>query len=119
MKSILLVALGGSVGAVLRYVVSLVLNNQTSFPLNTFLVNALGCFLIGLFYSNLAEGSNSMNIKSFLIIGVLGGFTTYSSFAFEAMVLLKNQLFKQAMLYVLLSNVVCIGFAYLGFLIKK
>ncbi len=128
MKSIIFVALGGALGAVLRYLFSVLLKDytQVQFPINTFLVNAIGCFCIGLCYALLLNASTQLSnpnhfdtIKLLLIVGVLGGFTTYSSFAFETITMFKQQLFKQAFTYILLTNLVCIGFAYLGFSIKS
>jgi CrcB protein len=128
MKSIIFVALGGALGAVLRYLFSLLLKDytQVQFPINTFLVNAIGCFSIGLCYALLINASTTLSnpnyvdsIKLLLVVGVLGGFTTYSSFAFETITMFKQQLFKQAFAYILLTNLVCIGFAYLGFSIKS
>jgi CrcB protein len=128
MKSIIFVALGGALGAVLRYLFSVLLKDytQVQFPINTFLVNAIGCFCIGLCYALLMNASTPLSnpnhfdtIKLLLIVGILGGFTTYSSFAFETITMLKQQLFKQAFAYILLTNLVCIGFAYLGFSIKS
>jgi len=128
MKSIIFVALGGALGAVLRYLFSVLLKDYTQiqFPINTFLVNAIGCFCIGLCYGLLINASNPLSnpnyfdtIKLLLIVGVLGGFTTYSSFAFETVLMFKQQLFKQAFTYILLSNIICIAFAYLGFSVKS
>jgi CrcB protein len=121
MKSIIFVALGGALGAVLRYLFSLLLKDytQVQFPINTFLVNAIGCFCIGLCYALFLNNNHFDTIKLLLIVGILGGFTTYSSFAFETITMFKQQLFKQAFAYILLTNLVCIGFAYLGFSIKS
>ncbi len=128
MKSIIFVALGGALGAVLRYLFSVLLKDytQVQFPINTFLVNAIGCFCIGLCYALFLNASTPLSnpnhfdtIKLLLIVGILGGFTTYSSFAFETITMFKQQLFKQAFAYILLTNLVCIAFAYLGFSIKS
>jgi CrcB protein len=121
MKSIIFVALGGALGAVLRYLFSVLFKDytQVQFPINTFLVNAIGCFCIGLCYALFLNNNHFDTIKLLLIVGILGGFTTYSSFAFETITMLKQQLFKQAFAYILLTNLVCIGFAYLGFSIKS
>jgi CrcB protein len=64
---------------------------SSGFPLGTFIVNILGCFLIGLFYS-LSEKSTIINsdIKLFLTVGLCGGFTTFSTFAHENLLLLKG-----------------------------
>jgi len=121
MKSIILVATGGAMGAVLRYLFSVLLKDyiQISFPVNTFLGNAIGCFAIGLCYALFMSNNNFDSLKLLLIIGVLGGFTTYSAFAFETVLMFKQQLFKQAFTYILFSNITCIAFAYLGFSIKN
>jgi CrcB protein len=121
MKSIIFVALGGALGAVLRYLFSVLLKDytQVQFPINTFLVNAIGCFCIGLCYALFLNNNHFDTIKLLLIFGILGGFTTYSSFAFETVLMFKKQLFKQAFTYIFLSNITCIAFAYLGFSIKS
>jgi fluoride ion exporter CrcB/FEX len=71
--------------------------------------------------SNVILCLNNLSFLSSVSEGapILGGFTTYSSFAFETITMLKQQLFKQAFAYILLTNLVCIGFAYLGFSIKS
>jgi len=128
MKSILLVAAGGAMGTVLRYLFSVLLKDYTqiNFPINTFLVNAIGCFAIGLCYALFMNASTSLSntnnfdsLKLLLIVGILGGFTTYSAFAFETVLMIKQQLFKQAFTYILFSNITCIAFAYLGFSVKN
>jgi CrcB protein len=94
MRQILLVGAGGFLGTVSRYVlggwVHHVLTN-TSFPYGTLVVNAVGCFLIGLL-SGLAESRSVFGpeVRLFVFIGVLGGFTTYSSFAYETFALARE-----------------------------
>ena len=117
MTTILFVALGGSIGAVLRYLVANVGQSWTtySFPIGTLVVNILGCAAIGLITAMIV-GSQSQHrevLRLLLVIGVLGGFTTFSSFAFDTIELFDDGRFGQAMLYVVLTNVLGIGSALL------
>lgn len=94
MGNVLWVGIGGFIGSILRYTVSGFVHEWTKrddFPIGTLAVNVLGCFLIG-FLSQLAEtrGAFSPETRAFLIIGILGGFTTYSSFANETMYLWRD-----------------------------
>jgi fluoride exporter len=94
MLRVLLVGLGGFIGSILRYLLSGIaqrLADQSSFPVGTILVNLTGCFLIGIF-SQLAEsrGVFSSAARTLLFIGVLGGYTTFSTFSSETITLLRG-----------------------------
>lgn len=94
MYRILLVGIGGFVGSVLRYLASgLVqdLSKSVSFPYGTLAVNVAGCFIIG-FLSYLAEsrGVFTAESRAFVFVGILGGFTTYSSFGNETINLWRD-----------------------------
>jgi CrcB protein len=94
MYKIFLIGLGGFTGALLRYGVSGLVQNwskSVSFPYGTLAVNLVGCFLIGLF-SQLADsyGVFSSEIRGFVFIGILGAFTTYSTFGNETFNLLRE-----------------------------
>jgi CrcB protein len=93
MKSILLVGLGGGIGSMLRYLFQKWFseNYPQPFPWGTFLVNLIGCFLIGLIYAA-SEKSTALTPQTrlFLMAGFCGGFTTFSTFAFENMNLLRG-----------------------------
>jgi len=92
LQASLMVAGGGALGSLMRYWVNLAAYRSfsPSFPLGTLIVNVLGCFLIGLIFS-LAEKSSllSTNIRLFLMVGICGGFTTFSSFSIESINLLR------------------------------
>jgi CrcB protein len=88
-----LIAAGGALGAVARYVLSgwvQQASGSATFPIGTLAVNVLGCFVIGVL-SQLAESRGLLTPRSraFLVVGILGGFTTFSSFANESMNLLR------------------------------
>ena len=121
MKPFLLVGLGGAVGSMLRYGIGKVLQPHTSgFPLATFSVNIIGCFLIGLLFG-LAEKHQWMNTNLLFLLatGFCGGFTTFSAFAFENISLMEKQLFSTTLIYSLLSVVLGILVCKAGFILAK
>ena len=94
LKNILLVALGGAVGSVARYLVSRALNGTllAAFPLGTLTANVLGCLIIGL-VCGLADGDGppvGADLKLLLTVGFCGGFTTFSTFMNESLTLVKT-----------------------------
>ena len=92
MLNCLAVALGGAIGSVLRYLIGLIpVKEQFLFPIKTFAINVIGCFVIGL-VTALTLKSNNLNPKLvlFMKVGICGGFTTFSTFALESSNLLKN-----------------------------
>jgi len=112
------VAIGGGLGAVLRYFVANIGQSWThsEFPLGTLFVNIVGCALIG-FVTALLIGPLSQHrefLRLLLIVGVLGGFTTFSTFALDTFELFEDGRIWQVTLYIVLSNVIGI-LAALGF----
>lgn len=104
--SCLLVFLGGGVGCLLRYLLSSVVNwpvDSGHFPIKTFAVNMLGCFLIGLLASAFTFLGVRSEIKNLMIAGFCGGFTTFSTFSREAFDLFSGGYVITAILYVVLS----------------
>ncbi|MCR5239970.1 MAG: fluoride efflux transporter CrcB [Prevotella sp.] len=85
-RNLLLVALGGAGGSVLRYLLS---NINTSFPWGTLTVNVLGSLLIGLLVGFVSKGVLSPEMKLLLVTGFCGGFTTFSTFASESFGMMK------------------------------
>tara|TARA_B100000989_G_scaffold15876_1_gene10614 strand:+ start:921 stop:1289 length:369 start_codon:yes stop_codon:yes gene_type:complete len=119
--NILLVTTGGAAGAMLRFILTNFSKTLfTSSIYGTLTVNILGCFLIGyLITSDLSKNINENFIKFFLIIGLLGSFTTFSAFSFEIVNLIFSRKIFIAFIYISISVFVCILFTYLGMLINK
>ena len=102
------IGIGGGIGSMLRYAVQWLVSRHTPivFPAGTFIVNITGCFLIGLFYALAAKGNMlSTELRLFLITGLCGGYTTFSSFSYENIELLKQAHYLQFALYTGLSVV--------------
>ena len=118
MKMIILIAIGGGVGAVCRYLLSKVMGTLlgTSFPFGTLVVNIIGAFLIGFIGFILFERTFHLGseLRALIIIGLLGGFTTFSSFSYETVLLLENQEFLKMGLYLTLSVALCLVATWLG-----
>ncbi len=121
-SNVLLVGLGGAVGSIGRYLCQRWVNDyyQHSFPLATFLVNITGCLLIGILFA-LGERGNvlSQSTRLLLITGFCGGFTTFSTFAFENMNLLRTSDHLYFLLYAFGSLVLGIAAVYAGNLLIK
>ena len=117
MNLVALVALGGAIGSVSRYLLGILFKwiFPFAFPFSTLLINIAGSFCIGYLYSSFQHQSSFPIIKPLLIIGVLGGFTTFSSYSFEVLELLENKQIQKALLYVFFSNVFGIAAAYWGY----
>jgi len=110
----LFVGVGGFVGSVLRYVVSLIpLRHESGFPLVTLGINVLGAFVLGLIMAAAGKSTTlDPRLLLFLKVGICGGFTTFSTFALEAQGLLSGGKLWAAVLYMLLSVVLCVGAVY-------
>ena len=117
MKTLLLIGAGGFAGSISRYLVGQFSQKffETSFPLGTLLVNILGSFIIGVVYA-LSEQSELLSVewKIFLTVGFCGGFTTFSSFAYENFTMLNIQHFLFSALYIGVSLFLGLLAVYLG-----
>lgn len=121
MKSMLLVFFGGGFGSVLRYIIGKYLNNtENAIPYGTFLANILGSLLIGIILGLAAKNDAlSQNQTLLLATGFCGGFTTFSSFAYENHVFLKSGDFFSFAIYTIASFVVGFLAVFLGMFLVK
>ncbi len=117
MKMILVVAAGGALGAVGRYLLIVQVGHLlgTSFPYGTMTVNVLGSFVMGALIETFAlVWSPSLELRAFLAVGVLGAFTTFSTFSMDVALLVGRGANLQAMAYVLASVVLSIVGIFAG-----
>ena len=122
MTQLLAIAAGGSIGAVLRYLASsgVHLWLGRGFPYGTLLVNVLGSFIMGLLYELFLQRiSVSDEIRALLLVGVLGAFTTFSTFSMETISLIEQGDLSKAVLNVLLSVILCLSAAWFGLFVVR
>ena len=124
MNSVLMVAAGGALGAVARYAAGLASTRMFGaggWPWGTFAVNVVGGLLIGLATGWIAYrgAAQSEAIRLFVVVGVLGGFTTFSAFSLEVVSLLERREMATATLYVLASVFLSVVAAFVGLTIMR
>lgn len=122
MLDLIVVAIGGAVGSVTRYLIGNFVskNYHGSFPIGTFFINIVGCFLMGLFMSSLIQKEMvDTSWRLFLCVGLLGGFTTFSSFGYEALTMLSNGKLMMAGMYAGCSVVAGLFAAITGMMMSK
>ena len=117
----MLVATGGALGAALRYLLANIIKSFfISSIYGTVSVNIIGSFLIGYLISSDIKNNLSENfINFFLIIGLLGSFTTFSAFSYEVLDLINSKKYVTSLAYIFISIFICILSAYLGTLLNK
>ncbi len=118
-QNIFIVGCGGFIGSILRYLVTIwskTLFKELSFPLGTLMVNITGCLLLGLF-SGWAENHQffTPQIRLLMFVGILGSFTTFSTFGYETIAMIHNGDTLQAALNVVLQVVIGLSAAFIGF----
>ena len=122
MMNLLIIGIGGFIGAILRYIISGFFYDLygDKFPYGTLAVNLIGCFALG-FFITMAEGKFiiSPQMRSFAAIGLLGAFTTFSTFSFETLALLQDELYVSAILNILISVIIGLFAVWAGIVLAK
>ena len=117
-REILIVGVGSFIGGALRYILSVGLSKLGrlwAFPIGIMVINILGCFLIGVLYGYFKSKATTDPVLPLLLMtGVLGGFTTFSTFSFETIQLLQQNEWLKAALYVVGSVGLGVVACYLG-----
>tara|TARA_Y100000766_G_scaffold266478_1_gene260854 strand:- start:1681 stop:2055 length:375 start_codon:yes stop_codon:yes gene_type:complete len=108
-----LVAIGGAIGAVLRFGIGNIIESS-EFPLSTILVNVSGSFILGMLAVMAINNGYSEELMLFFGTGLLGAFTTMSTFSLETLTLVKNDNYPLALVYASISFILCILFAFVG-----
>ena len=121
MKILLMIGLGSFIGGASRYLVTLAIQNKflSTYPFGTFAVNVIGCFLIGIVYGLSEKGNINVEWRLFLATGILGGFTTFSSFSNETVSMLRDAQYWQAFSYVASSVIIGLAATFGGILLLK
>ena len=121
MKEIVFVGTGGFIGASFRYIASTWFSqfSRFGFPLGTFAVNFIGCILLGIFVGLGLEKITTLPLREFAVIGILGGFTTFSAFGLESFELLKSGQLTMTLIYIIGSIVLGLSGIGLGILITR
>ena len=116
------IALGGGIGAVMRYGITLLVQSWTGpgFPYGTLVVNVVGSLLIGfvvVFLNHRYHGNEVLRL--FLVIGILGGFTTFSTFSLDTIYLIQSGFLVKAMSNIIISFCSCVFSVYVGMEIAR
>jgi CrcB protein len=114
----LAIAIGGAIGSILRFYLSKFLQNKfgVEFPVGNLIVNLTGAFFIGLFFSYLVEKLDiSVELRAFLITGLLGSFTTFSTFSYESFNLMVNGDYLKLFAYFMGTSLVGLLLTFLGY----
>lgn len=120
MNQLIAVACGGALGALLRYFLQTSLVYSGKFPMAIFIANVIGSLLMGVLFVLLQEKSLFAEwLRPFLMVGLLGAFTTFSTFSLDTIRLLEAGQVMTALSNVILSVVVAIGAAYVGVMLAR
>ena len=121
-NQLLFIAAGGAIGAVFRFLMSNGIHSfmGRDFPYGTLTVNVIGSFVMGISYVMLIERLDvSPEWRAFIVVGLLGAFTTFSTFSIETLVLIENSELSKAAVNVFLSIILCIMGSWIGLLIGR
>ena len=118
---LLLIALGGAVGSVLRYLIGGRVQHLAphGFPVGTLFVNVVGCFLIGIFVRQFMSVQTHNYARALLVVGFCGGFTTFSTFSQENIGLIEGGEYARALGYIMLSVLLCLTATFAGMTLMR
>lgn len=121
MDKLIYIAFGGAIGTLLRYAISGLIYKfaDRTFPWGTLGVNLAGSIIIGILWAFFERFTINSNIRSFALVGILGGFTTFSTFTLETFNMFRDNEIKLALVNILLSNIIGVFFVFLGYNIFK
>lgn len=119
--NLLAIAIFGVVGVLFRYYThSFFAKTNTPFPVSTFVVNLSGSFLVGFFYAFVTEKSLLNHyIAVAILVGFFGGFTTFSTYALQSIILFETQKNFYGLLYFILSPLMALGLAWIGLILGR
>ena len=119
-NTIFFIGLGGFIGANLRYLIGVYMNKYSHEMTGTLIVNIKGSFLIALFYGYISQKYVvNDSLKYFFPIGLLGSYTTFSTFSYTTLILINEGSYIRAGINIILSFSLCLLFAFIGFWISK
>jgi CrcB protein len=118
---LLLIALGGAAGSVLRYLLGGRAQHFAphGFPLGTLFVNVAGCFLVGMLVRQFMNIQTHNHLRALLVVGFCGGFTTFSTFSMETVGLIEGGEYSRAMGYIALSLTLCLTATFAGMTVMR
>ncbi|MFN3412261.1 MAG: fluoride efflux transporter CrcB [Exilispira sp.] len=121
MQLILPIAIGGAIGAVLRFLISRYIGSvtNTAFPIGTFIINLSGSFIIGFLYTLFEKIISTPEIRAFLLIGLIGSFTTFSTYILETFNLFRDKEFIIGFLNIFLSQICGLLSLFIGIIIAR
>jgi len=119
-NTVLYIGLGGFIGANLRYLIGVYINRYSHEMTGTLIVNITGSFCIALFYGFISQKYNiNDNLKYFLPIGLLGSYTTFSTFSYTTLILINEGNYVRAGMNIILSFSLCLLMGFIGLWISK
>lgn len=119
-NTVLFIGLGGFIGANLRYLIGIYINRYSHEMTGTLIVNITGSFCIALFFGFIAQKySVNDNLKYFFPIGLLGSYTTFSTFSYTTLILINEGNYVRAGMNIILTFSLCLLFTFIGFWISK